>query len=72
MSSKSSHMKRLNYLPCMLSDYKNISFKSSLIFSAKFYDACDDEIDEITESNYNIFEYTENSYKRKNVTHLQI
>ena len=49
MSSKYSYIKRLNDLSFIISDYKNRSFKSSLIVTGKFRDASDDEIDKIPE-----------------------
>ena len=65
MSSKYSYIKRLNDLSFIISDYKNRSFKASIIATDKFFDASDDEIDEILESKYFIFEYTGNCYKGK-------
>ena len=47
MDSWYSHMERLNYVLCMIYDLKNSSFKASLIGTGKFFDASDDEIDEI-------------------------
>ena len=65
MSSKYSNMKLLNGLSFMIYYYKNRSFKASLIVAGKFFHSSDDEIDEILESKYDIFDYNDNSYKGK-------
>ena len=45
MSSKSSHMKRLNGLSCIIYDYKKNPFKSSQTVTSKLCDASDYGID---------------------------
>ena len=58
-------MKHLNDLSCMISDFKNRSFRSSPTVTGILYDPIDDDIDNIPESEREKEDYTDKSCKGK-------